>query len=114
MKCHVYRSSVKDGLYVYVPATEGEDGKIAADGTYPAALTELPPPVRRQLGRPELAMTLELDPGRRLGQEDTAEVLANLASRGFHVQMPRDIEPLVEAVARDATEGSAARRGKGD
>ena len=85
MQCHVYRSSVRDGLYVWMRE--------------PDALDALPEPVRRELGRAELAMTLELTPDRRLGQEDAATVLANLESRGFHVQMPRDIEAEVERVA---------------
>lgn len=103
MKCHVYRSSVKDGLYVYVAATADDDGTVVDGQEEPPGLAALPAPVRRQLGRAELAMTLELEPGRRLGQENVTEVLANLSGRGFHVQMPRDIEPLVERVAREAT-----------
>lgn len=102
MKCHVYRSSVKEGLYVYVAASETDAG-ATGDGSEPPALAALPEPVRRQLGRAELAMTLELGPDRKLGQENVAEVLANLAERGFHVQMPRDIEPIVERIAREAT-----------
>ena len=86
MQCHVYRSSVRDGLYVWMRD--------------PDALDTLPEPVRRQLGaRAELAMTLELTPDRRLGREDARTVLENLAERGFHVQMPRDIEPEVQRAA---------------
>ena len=102
MKCHVYRSSVKEGLYVYVAAPE-DDAGTGEGGAEAPALAALPAPVRRQLGRAELAMTLELTPERTLGQEDVAEVLANLAEHGFHVQMPRDIEPIVERIAREAT-----------
>ena len=98
VRCHVYRSSVREGLYVYVGAPDEGD-----------ALAALPPPVLRQLGRPALAMTIELDEHRRLGQEDVREVLANLAGQGFHVQMPRDIEPLVEAIATEAVAGAARR-----
>ena len=109
LRCHVYRSSVKDGLYVYVRAP-AEGGDAANDGTARAPLETLPAAVRRQLGRAELAMTLELDAARRLGQEDVREVLANLAAHGFHVQMPRDIEPAVAAVADAAVSGAARRR----
>ena len=85
MQCHVYRSSVREGLYVWMRE--------------PDALDSLPEAVRRQLGRAELAMTLELDAGRKLAQEDAATVLTNLAERGFHVQMPRDVEPELERAA---------------
>jgi len=100
VKCHVYRSAVKDGLYVYVAASEDDDG-IVGD-TDPPGLAALPAPVRRQLGRTELAMTLELGPELELGQEDSREVVEHLAGQGFHVQMPRDIEPAVEAIAQAA------------
>ena len=93
MQCHVYRSSVREGLYVWM--------------SEPDALDTLPDAVRRQLGRAELAMTLELTAERKLGQEDAATVLGNLAERGFHVQMPRDIEPEVERAASSA--GAPAR-----
>ena len=129
VRCHVYRSSVRDGLYVYVAVPDGtaaDEASAPADGGpggSPAddpvtggpasgdpALESLPAPVRRQLGRPVLAMTLDLHENRRLGQEDVREVLANLAGRGFHVQMPRDIEPLVAAVADAAVSNAAERR----
>ena len=110
VRCHVYRSSVKDGLYVYVAAPAASDGEAASDATAREPLETLPAAVRRRLGRAELAMTLELDERRRLGQEDVREVLANLAAHGFHVQMPRDIEPVVAAVADAAVSGAARRR----
>ena len=115
MRCHVYRSSLREGLYVYVADAGADPGAAPAEGGAApvddaAVLAALPAHVRRQLGaRAERAMTLELDEGRRLGQEDVREVLANLAERGFHVQMPRDIEPLVTAAA-DASVAAAARR----
>ena len=95
MQCYIYRSSIKDGLYVYLA---DEDG-----------LERLPEPLRKQLGRAELSMSLDLRPDRKMGQEDAQVVLDNLESRGFHVQMPRDIEQLMEQIARNA---SLDNRGK--
>lgn len=112
VRCHVYRSSVRDGLYVYVAVPDDAAAGDTAAGD--PALEELPLPVRRQLGRPELAMTLDLHGNRRLGQEDIHEVLANLAAQGFHVQMPRDIEPIVSAVADAAVSVAAERRASGE
>ena len=89
MQCYIYRSSVKDGLYVYLA---NEDG-----------LELLPDPVKKQLGTPELAMTLDITPDRKLGQENTETVLANLAKQGFHVQMPRDVEDQLAAIAQQTT-----------
>ena len=105
MKCHVYRSAVKEGLYVYVaaqtidPADTGLDSESDAGRTDAELLGSLPKPVRRQLGQATRVMTLELDGTRPLGKEDVHTVIANLASQGFHIQMPHDIEPLLTSIA---------------
>jgi len=88
MQCFIYRSSIKEGLYVYLAEEDG--------------LNDLPEPVLKQLGEPELTMTLDLQPERKLIQEDTRVVLENLKTRGFHIQMPRDIEQQLAALARGA------------
>jgi len=84
MQVYIYRSSKKEGLYVYLKERE--------------ALATLPEAVTRQLGNPEFAMELDLSPDKKLSQEDTTTVLANLEAQGFHLQMPRDIEGLIEDV----------------
>ena len=86
MQCYIYRSSVKEGLYVYLA---NEDG-----------LSSLPEPVLKQLGQPEFSMTLDLHPDRKLSQEDATVVIENLKNDGFHLQMPKDIEHHLEAIAR--------------
>ncbi len=88
MQCYIYRSSIKEGLYVYLAEEDG--------------LEKLPEPVLKQLGTPEYSMTLELHPERKLGQEDASVVLGNLKSQGFHVQMPRDIEKILQSIAQSA------------
>lgn len=88
MLCHVYRSSKKEGLYVYVL----ED----------AGLDHLPDPVMKQLGEPTLALTVDLSKRTSLGQENIAEVRGNLESQGFHIQMPKDIEHLVTQAADES------------
>ena len=87
MQCYIYRSSVKEGLYVYLADND--------------ALDALPEPVRKQLGVPELAMSLELNAETRLGQEHAPTVLENLATQGFHVQMPRDLEQQLASLAHN-------------
>ena len=89
MQCYIYRSSIKDGLYVYLA---DEDG-----------LERLPEPLRKQLGKAEFSMSLDLQPDRKMGQENAQVILDNLESRGFHVQMPRDIEQLMEQIAQNAS-----------
>ena len=82
MRVYVYRSSKKEGLYVYLREHDH--------------LANLPEPVTRQLGTAEFAMEIELTAERKLGQENATQVLANLESMGFHLQMPRDIETMIE------------------
>jgi uncharacterized protein len=88
MLCCIYRSSKKEGLYVYVL----ED----------AGLDHLPDPVMKQLGEPTLALTVDLSKRTSLGQENIAEVRSNLESQGFHIQMPKDIEHLVTQAADES------------
>ena len=90
MLVYIYRSSVKEGLYVYLPSHE--------------ALGQLPAPVHKQLGEPEFAMELSLTADKKLVQEDPVTVLANIEKQGFHLQMPRDIEHLMVTVADEANE----------
>jgi uncharacterized protein YcgL (UPF0745 family) len=93
MQCYIYRSSIKEGLYVYLADEDGLD--------------RLPEPVKKQLGTPEFSMSLDLLPDRKMGQEDARSVLQNLVSRGFHIQMPRDIEQQLKAIAMTAQHGQA-------
>jgi len=81
MQCYVYRSSKKDGLYVYLADEEG--------------LSQLPEPVLHQLGEPELAMSFDLAKRTSLGHENINDVRKNLKEQGFHIQMPKNIEHLV-------------------
>ena len=88
MHTYVYRSTKKDGLYLYLPNTIDK--------------CELPDAVLKQMGEPELALSFMLTANRKLGQEDPATVLSNLKSQGFHIQMPHDIEGQIAAIARQA------------
>ena len=92
MQCYIYRSSIKEGLYVYLANENG--------------LETLPKPVLKQLGTPEFAMQIDVTPTRKLGQEDAGEVVKNLETQGFHIQMPRDIEGIVAEISREASDNS--------
>jgi len=85
MQCFVYRSSKKEGLYVYLREKD--------------RLDLLPPPLKAEMGVAELALTFELDTNKKLGSEDPLKVISNLEKQGFHVQMPRDVESLIETLA---------------
>lgn len=80
MNCAIYRSSKKDGMYLYVREKDNFD--------------DVPEPVMKQMGKCELAMELELTPDRPLAREDVNKVIANLEEQGFHLQMPPQIDSM--------------------
>jgi len=86
MQLTIYRSSVKDGLYVFVKSD--------------TTLESLPMPVRKQLGAmAEKAMELDLEKGQKLSNSDAGEVLEAIEDQGFYVQMPRDTESIMAQIS---------------
>lgn len=80
MHCAIYRSSKKEGMYLYVREKDAFD--------------DVPEALMKRMGKCELAMELELSADRPLAREDVETVMANLEQRGFHLQMPPEIESL--------------------
>ena len=88
MQAYVYKSRRKADTFVFLAARDD--------------FARLPEVLRAQLG--ELAFVLEvaLTPDRRLAQSAPETVRANLAARGFHLQLPpaeaatdaQDAEPV--------------------
>lgn len=74
MKCSVVRSSLKDFTYIYLLAETKYD--------------DLPESLKKVFGEPEFVMNLDLGPHRKLAYEDVNEVMKNLQTQGYHLQMP--------------------------
>lgn len=72
--CWIYKSPRQEGMYLYLAAQDGLE-------VVPTALLE-------RFGTPRLVMQLDLHIGRSLAREDVAQVMANLSTRGYHLQMP--------------------------
>lgn len=79
LPCWVYRSPRKAEMYLYLAAEDAFD-KV------PEALLE-------QFGEPVLVIELELSAQRQLAREDVKQVMANLRSQGFHLQLPPRLQP---------------------
>lgn len=77
MHCAIYKGPKKLDHYLYV---EREDDFSRV----PTALLEL-------LGELELVISLELGPGRRLAQADSAAVRKALREQGYYFQVPPKI-----------------------
>jgi uncharacterized protein YcgL (UPF0745 family) len=80
MLCHIYRSNRKFDTYLYL--VEKEDFSV------------VPEDLLRVFGPPEFSFSFDLTQERLLAREDSGEVLDNLASQGYHLQLQDDI--LVE------------------
>lgn len=72
--CKIYRSSKKEGMYLYVDRVDDLD--------------RIPETLLNSFGKPELAMTIALSPERKLARADVEKVLAAIAEQGFYLQMP--------------------------
>ena len=87
MLCHVYRSRRKLATYLYL----GEKGDFSL----------VPDELMKVFGPPEFSFSFDLTAARKLAQENAAEVLDNLASQGYHLQLQSD-ETIEEMLARKA------------
>lgn len=89
MQAFVYKSLRKDDSYVFLASRDD--------------FARLPEPVRVQLGTLEFVFELALTPGRELARGNADVVRANLASVGFHVQLPATmLDPMTEDHGTDA------------
>jgi uncharacterized protein YcgL (UPF0745 family) len=89
MQAYIYKSLRKADTYVYLSARDD--------------FARLPEPVRAQLGNLQFVLEVALTPERKLAREDVAVVRANLAARGFHLQLPPTFEdPMTEDWGTDA------------
>ncbi len=80
MFCHIYRSNRKVDTYLYL--ADKDDFSI------------LPESLLGIFGDPEFSFSFELTADKKLAKEDTAEVLENLKTQGYHLQLRDDV--LVE------------------
>lgn len=82
--CCVYRSTKKEGTYLYVDKSRGLE-------VLPEALLEL-------FGKPQQALTMLLTAERKLARADTGKVLAALAEQGYYLQLPPPAETYMQEI----------------
>ncbi|MCZ6797563.1 MAG: YcgL domain-containing protein [Gammaproteobacteria bacterium] len=80
MLCYIYRSSRKIDTYLYL--VDKDDFSI------------LPEDLLKIFGDPEFSFSLVLGKDKKLAMEDAGEVLNNLESQGYHLQLQNEL--LVE------------------
>ncbi len=81
MLCSIYKSSKKEGAYLYIPKKDD--------------FSQVPDTLMQMFGKPIAVMTIKLD-GRKLAQVDIEKVKASLVSDGFFLQVPPPPENLLE------------------
>lgn len=74
MQCFVYKSLRKADTFVYLREADGFEA--------------LPAPIAERLGTLAFVIEIELSPQRKLAREDVDAVMANLLSKGYHLQWP--------------------------
>ncbi|HSC76654.1 MAG TPA: YcgL domain-containing protein [Pseudomonadales bacterium] len=70
----IFRSTREADCYLYVDKKEG--------------MARVPPGLLERFGKAETAMTLILEPSRKLARADAATVLEHIREQGFYLQMP--------------------------
>ncbi|TNE76273.1 MAG: YcgL domain-containing protein [Gammaproteobacteria bacterium] len=80
--CNIYRSTKKEGMYLYVDKRED--------------LERIPESLLQRFGKPELAMTIALSPERKLARAEVGKVLEAIAEQGFYLQMPPSPEQYLQ------------------
>ncbi|GAB2794323.1 YcgL domain-containing protein [Halomonas shantousis] len=83
MLCEVFKSSLKDEMYLYIDKSRGM-------GDVPEVLLE-------RFGKPVPVMTMILTEDKPLARVEAAKVIAQIDERGYYLQMP----PAKEAYLLD-------------
>ncbi len=79
MLCYVYKGERKPDHYLFV---DRQLEQLVEDAQLPAAISTL-------MGDLEFVLEFELTPDRKLSQADANQVLADIESQGFYLQMPK-------------------------
>ena len=72
--CDIYKSPKKDEMYLYVRKSDG--------------LTRIPEALLAMFGKPKHYVTLLLGSDRKLARAEAPKVIAEIAEKGFYLQMP--------------------------
>jgi len=83
MNAYIYKSTKKEELYLYIANKDD--------------FSDIPQPLYDSMGKePVFVMEVELTPERKLARENITTVMENLATQGFHVQVPPPIAAVID------------------
>lgn len=81
MLCAIYKSSKKEGAYLYIPKKDD--------------FSQVPDTLMQMFGKPTMVMVVKLE-GRTLAQVDVEKVKQSLQDDGFFLQLPPPPKNLLE------------------
>lgn len=81
MLCSIYKSSKKEGTYLYIPKKDD--------------FFQVPDNLMKMFGKPIFVMVIKLD-GRKLARVSKEKVTESLENEGFFLQLPPPPEDLLE------------------
>lgn len=84
--CNIYRSSKKEGMYLYVSKQD--------------MLKKVPDQLLALFGKPELAMTMLLTPDKPLLRTSADQVMEAIEQQGYYLQMPPSPDEDMQAIAQ--------------
>ncbi len=86
----VYRSSLKDEMYLYIDKKRG--------------LKAVPEALMAIFGKPQAVFTFFLTPEKKLARADAGKICTELMTKGFYLQMPPAREEYLLDLYRAPTE----------
>ncbi|MEF1171390.1 YcgL domain-containing protein [Vibrio sinaloensis] len=81
MLCAIYKSSKKEGTYLYIPKKDD--------------FSQVPDTLMQMFGKPIMVMVIKLD-GRQLASVDIDKVKQSLEEEGFFLQLPPPPKNLLD------------------
>jgi len=81
MLCAIYKSSKKEGAYLYIPKKDD--------------FSQVPDTLMQMFGKPTMVMVVKLE-GRSLAQVDVEKVKQSLTDEGFFLQLPPPPKNLLD------------------
>jgi uncharacterized protein YcgL (UPF0745 family) len=81
MLCSIYKSSKKEGTYLYIPKKDD--------------FSQVPDTLMQMFGKPTLVMVVKLE-GRTFAQVNIERVKESLENEGFFLQLPPPPQNLLE------------------
>ncbi len=94
--CQIFKSPNDEDMYLYVVKSEG--------------LKHVPELLLKRFGKPIPAMTLLLQPERKLARADTQKVISALEDQGYYLQMPPPKDDDMNRIHLENTKMGLAKR----